>query len=65
VADIGPCKRPGSRGEGTETLAYRKAAPTTRDQPRRSRYRHRGLSAADSGAVRSSRCEAGVARDQI
>src|SRR6266478_1627692 len=32
VADIGPCKRPGFTGEGTETLANRKAVPAIRDQ---------------------------------
>ena len=32
MADMGPCKRPGSTGEGTETLAYRKAVPAIRDQ---------------------------------
>src|SRR5262252_10850969 len=26
MADMGPCKSPGFKGEGTETLAYRKAA---------------------------------------
>jgi hypothetical protein len=31
VADMGPCKRPGFTGEGTETLANRKAAPAIRD----------------------------------
>jgi uncharacterized protein (DUF736 family) len=45
MADIGPCKRPGSTGEGTETLAYGKAVPAIRhhrgrdgrglEQPRR------------------------------
>src|SRR6266478_8517435 len=37
MADIGPCKRPGSKGEGTEPLASRKAASATRDQGQRSR----------------------------
>jgi DNA-binding transcriptional LysR family regulator len=32
VADMGPCKRPGFTGEGTETLAYRKAVLAIRDQ---------------------------------
>ena len=48
VADMGPCKRPGSAGEGTETLAYRRAVPASRDQGQRSHCRHRGLSTADS-----------------
>src|SRR5258707_3030416 len=32
VADMGPGKRPGSTGEGTETLAYRRAGPAIRGQ---------------------------------
>ncbi len=47
MADMGPCKRPGSAGEGTETLAYRRAVPASRDQGQRSHCRHRGLSTAD------------------
>jgi len=31
VAGMGPCKRPGLTGEGTETLAYRRAVPVIRD----------------------------------
>jgi hypothetical protein len=42
VADMGPCKRPGLTGEGTETLASRKAVPAIRDQGQRSSPRHRG-----------------------
>jgi hypothetical protein len=41
MADSGPCKRLGFTGEGIETL--------------RAEKRHRGLSAAHSGAVRSKR----------
>src|SRR5258708_2190208 len=36
----GPRKRPGSVGEGTETLAYKKAVATLPDQERRSCRRH-------------------------
>jgi hypothetical protein len=32
VAGMGPCERPDSTGEGTETLAYEKAVPAIRDQ---------------------------------
>jgi hypothetical protein len=32
MAGMGPCKRPGSTGEGTETPAYRRAGPAIRDQ---------------------------------
>ena len=32
MAGMGLCKRPGFTGEGTETLAYGKAAPAIRDQ---------------------------------
>ncbi len=45
VAGMGPCKRPGSTGEGTETLAYGKAAPAIRDQAALA-SRHRSLPAA-------------------
>ena len=55
MADTGPCKRSSPTGEGTETLAYGKAVAAIRDQPPRSHCRHRVLSAADSGAVRSMR----------
>ena len=51
----GPCKRPSSPGEGTETPAYRKAARPSRDQAQRSLCGHWGLSAADSGAGQSKR----------
>jgi hypothetical protein len=33
VVGMGPCKRPGSTGEGTETLAYRKAVPAIGTRP--------------------------------
>ncbi len=55
VAGMGPRKRSGATDEGTETLAYGKAVAAIRDQPPRSHCRHRVLSAADSGAVRSMR----------
>src|SRR6266851_4781258 len=55
AANMGPCKRPGFAGGGTETLAYGKAAQPSRDQAQRSLCRHWGLSAADSGAGQSKR----------
>ncbi len=33
MADMGPCKRPGFAGEGTETLAYRKGPQPSRTEP--------------------------------
>jgi hypothetical protein len=33
MADIGPCKRPGFKGEGTETLAHGKAAQPSGTRP--------------------------------
>src|SRR5215831_3586607 len=51
VADIGPCKRPGFTGEGTETLAYRRAVAAIRDQAQRSHADTGVCSAGDSGAV--------------
>src|SRR5262252_10446207 len=41
VAGMGPCKRPGFTGEGTETLAYGQAARAIRDRAQRSPPRHR------------------------
>jgi len=35
VADMGPCKRRGSTGEGMETLAYGKVVPAIWDQGQR------------------------------
>jgi hypothetical protein len=33
VADMGPCQRPGSTGEGTETLAYGKGPQPSGTSP--------------------------------
>src|SRR5258707_13168879 len=51
VAGMGPCKRRGFAGEGTETLAYGKAVPAIRDHGQRiadtgsavCRYRRRSI----------------------
>ncbi len=48
VAGMGPCKRPGSKGEGTETLANRKAVPSIRDQDQHTPPRHQRPPPADS-----------------
>src|SRR5216684_8750443 len=63
VADMGPCKRSSPTGEGTETLAYGKAASAIRDQA--SALQTPGLPFADIGAVRSKRCDDRVVRGQI
>jgi len=44
MADMGPCKRPDFNGEGTESLAYRRAVAAIRDQAERSH--------ADTGVCR-------------
>jgi len=63
VADMGPCKRPGFTGEGTETLAYRKAA--IRDFGQRSLPDTEVYQLRIPLPVRSKRCDGRVAHRRI
>ncbi len=56
MAEIGPCKRPGSTGEATETLAYKKAAQPSETRPVLA-FQAPGLSAADIVPFDRSACE--------